>query len=351
MSERSRLLTKVLQAWEYSDEGRGYLAWLLMSDTELDGGDVLREAVLDVMEDDDQLSRLRREKLEKAVQEFCADARLPPATASSVGESTAALAAGFSELAGSIRGKAQTLRELRRVLGRDRLETLEIVAQELRDRAPDEIEAFLKELALAEELRARVAALSRTSAEPVEAEEDWRKLGTDGPPFDQLLRSKHEAGEGRFDYISEELDRYYSRELVTRLEQIVERASTLDPVELKVTGKHVRNLFKQAHETYLYGFDIACIALCRSLTEQALRDRLSVAPNAYVKLLGKPDEDSLIHRAESKKLLEERELISAKNVARSGNDAMHNISHLQRKAQEILDSTRLVLNKLYGDAA
>jgi hypothetical protein len=349
MSERSKLLTKVLQTWEYSDEGRGYLEWLIKSSAELDGGDLLREAVLDVMEDDNQLRRLRNEKLEKAVQEFCSEAQLPSATASTLSESTGALAAGFSRLAASTRGKAQTLRKLRRVLDRDRLETLEIVAKELRDRAPDEIEAFLKKFALAEELAAKVAALGRTSAEPIDPEEEWRKLGTDGPPFDQLLRSKHEAGEGWFDHISEELDRYFSRELVTRLEQIVERASTLDPVELKVTSTHVKNLFRQAHETYLYGFDVACIALCRSLTEQALKDRLSVPPNAYMKLLGKPGEDSLINRAESNKLLEERELISAKNVARSANDVMHNISYLRRTAQDVLDATRIVLSKLYGD--
>lgn len=350
MSERSRLLAKVLQTWEYSDEGRGYLAWFLMSDVELDGGDVLREAVLDVIEDDDKLSRLRHTRLEQGVQKFSSGEQLPPATASDLSEACGSLAAGFSQLDKSTRSRAETLREVRRLLDLDRLEVLETVAQWLRNRIPDEIEGFLKKLPLAEELAAKVAALSRTSAETVNAEEEWQRLAPGGPQFDRWRQSQDEAGEGGFDAISEKLDRYYAHQLVARLDQIVERASTLDPVELKVTNTHVKDLFRQAHEAYLYGFDVACIALCRSLTEQALKDRLSVAPNAFMKLLGKPDEDSLIHQAESKKLLGERELVSAKNVARSGNNAMHNVSQLRKKAQEVLDSTRIVLNKLYGDA-
>jgi hypothetical protein len=36
----------------------------------------------------------------------------------------------------------------------------------------------------------------------------------------------------------------------------------------------VKILFLQAHEAYLYGFDIAWIALCGSLVEQSLKDKL-----------------------------------------------------------------------------
>ena len=76
----------------------------------------------------------------------------------------------------------------------------------------------------------------------------------------------------------EELDRYYSSQLVTRLEQVVERASALDPLQLKVTSSSVKALFQAAHEVYLYGFDVACIALCRGLIDHALKDKLAVAP-------------------------------------------------------------------------
>jgi hypothetical protein len=60
MSTRSRLLTNILRTWDHSIEGYLYLRWLIDPDVadclgrithpELEGGDVLREAVLDVLE-------------------------------------------------------------------------------------------------------------------------------------------------------------------------------------------------------------------------------------------------------------------------------------------------------------
>jgi hypothetical protein len=72
-----------------------------------------------------------------------------------------------------------------------------------------------------------------------------------------------------------------------------------------------------------------------------------------IRLLGKRDEDSLINRALEAKLLGESELIAAGNVARFGNDVMHNVSSIQSPqtaAEETLVCTRKVLNRLYGDA-
>jgi uncharacterized protein DUF4145 len=298
------------------------------------------------MEDDDQLSRLRQERAEKGMKEFCTDKQLSATTATQLQELSTALAAGFSQLAGSIKGKAQALREVRRSLGRDRLETLEIVAQELRDR-PNEIEAFLEKFTLAEELAAKVAALSRTSAETLNAEEEWRRLAPDAPPFDHWRQSQHEAAEGWFDYISEGFDLYYSRQLVARLDQIVARVSSLDLVKIEIANNSVKRLFQEAHEAFLYGFDTASIALCRSLIEQALKDKFpgdnrTLAP--------------LIERARQEKLLEGRDLQSARDVATAGNLVMHNAAD-PRKTREITDCarivncTRIVLNKLYGNAA
>ena len=70
MSDRSELINRVLRTWDFSEEGRKYLEWLLRPDAEkLDGGAVLREAVLDEMEDDYQLIELRRQKQEAGLQE------------------------------------------------------------------------------------------------------------------------------------------------------------------------------------------------------------------------------------------------------------------------------------------
>jgi hypothetical protein len=54
--------------------------------------------------------------------------------------------------------------------------------------------------------------------------------------------------------IAEKLDRYYASLLVTRLEQIVERAAHLEQVQLEINDAFIKQLFQSAHETFLYGF-------------------------------------------------------------------------------------------------
>jgi len=132
---------------------------------------------------------------------------------------------------------------------------------------------------------------------------------------------------------------------VARLEQVVERASALDPIQLKVTDDSVKRLFQAAHEVYLYGFDVACIALCRGLIDHALKDKLAVPPHE------RPALRPLIDRAARDKLLDKPERDSAERVEEAGNKAMHNLSNLRRTAQEVLDCTRRVLNKLYAEVS
>jgi len=165
-------------------------------------------------------------------------------------------------------------------------------------------------------------------------EAEWRRVAPDAPPLGQAPANQDTP---------EELDRYCSYQLVTRLEQVVERASALDPIQLKVTSDPVKALFQAAHEAYLYGFDVACIALCRGLIDHALKDKLSVPPNE------RPALRSLIDRAGRAKLLEGRERDCAERVEEAGNKAMHDLSNLRRTAQEVLNCTRRVLNELYAE--
>jgi len=128
MSERSELLKKVLDIWEHSEEGQGYLQWLLRPEaTGLDGGDVLREAVLDVIEEDDELSDLRWTSAEKLLAKFCAE--LPPESACVVYENTKAIFQLVEKNKDLVRRKSEVLRDLRHALNRDRLETLGLFAQ------------------------------------------------------------------------------------------------------------------------------------------------------------------------------------------------------------------------------
>ena len=344
MSERSRLLKKVLDTWEHSDEGRGYLNWLLLPEAaNLDGGDVLREAVLDVVEDDDQLHKLKCMKAENALGKICAD--LPPEAAGVLREGTDGVFEAFARINEGVRKKVETYRELRRLLNRDRLETLDLIARMLRAREPDEIQALFKNFGVMEELAAKVQALSRTSVEPVDAEAEWRDRANDNEVFERWLQTAHKAGEGWFDYASEELDRYYSHQIVARLEKVVERAASLEPVKLQVTDASVRKLFSSSHEAFLYGFNAASIALCRSLVEHALKDKLCVSPRERMGL------GSLIERADGQKLLEGADLESARVIQRAGDDVMHKFELLRRTAQQVLDCTRIVLNRVYGNSA
>jgi uncharacterized protein DUF4145 len=340
MSERSELLKKVLQTWERSDEGREYLEWLLDPEAaDLDGGDILREAVLDVMEDDDQLTKLRSEERAKSMEEFYAT--LPPEIVPEVRDATDRLDEALFENKNSKRRKAEAVRNIRHVLRCDRIETLKFVSQ-IR---PDEITDFLKKHAVAEELAAKIAALSRTSTGKVDIAADGHRSSLDDSWTDTVQNLATESGESWFDYNREKLDRYYSHQLVAKLDNIVDRASSLAPVSLEVKNQVVSSLFHEAHEAFLYGFDTASIALCRSLVDHALKDKLSVPRGKRPKLV------DMIKQAKDEKLLDSAECDSAERVRNAGNDIMHNMSNVQSTAQAVLNCTRIVLNKLYTNNA
>ena len=327
MSTRSQLLRNVLRTWDQSVEGSLYLDWLVEAHPELDGGLVLREAVLEWAEAEEPASQ----PSEKALAEFCV--RLAPGRASAVREKTEEILAARSQIAAAIRESIRALRNLRRQLGCGRMEALNKLAAELQRDGLDESQALWRRIAAVPEMSARATALRRTTAEPLNIEEERRRAapGTSPPgqePADQDT--------------PEELDRYYSYQLVSRLEQVVERASALDPLQLKVTSSSVKALFQAAHEVYLYGFDVACIALCRGLIEHALKDRLAIPSGE------RPALRALIDRAQRAQLLEARERDRAERVEDAGNKAMHNLADLRRTAQEVLNCTRMVLNKLYA---
>lgn len=241
--------------------------------------------------------------------------------------------AARSQIAQAIRESIRALSKLRRELGCGRLEALNKLAAELRGEEVDECQALWRRVAAAPEMAAKTAAMRRSTAEPLEVESECHAGGLGISPQGHAPADQDTP---------EELDRYYSYQLVSRLEQVVERASGLKPVQLKVTNDSVKALFQAAHEVYLNGFDVACIALCRGLIDHALKDKLSVPPSE------RPALRVLIDRAYCAQLIEVRERDRAERVEDAGNKAMHNLSDLRRTAQEVLNCTRMVLNKLYA---
>jgi hypothetical protein len=342
MSDRSELINRVLRAWDFSREGREYLDWLLRPEAEkLDGGAVLREAVLDVMEDDTQLIELRRQKQQTGLEELLSS--LPPKKRKKVQKATDDINVLLRQQVESLRQQAHSLRKIRHILNWDRIETLRFLSELIDSQTADELTSILKRHEVAREVASAVAALRRTRTEEVDIEARWKAHSSENPWTEMVESIANDPGESGFDDYREKLDRHYAQEAVRRLDGVIDRAAALNPVNLQVKDPIVIRLFQEAHDVYLYGFDAAAIALCRSLIEHALRNKLSPG--------GRDGLEALITIADKNKVLGSQSIKDARTVQRAGNKIMHDVAKLPHSAQAVLECTRGVLNELYGVAA
>jgi hypothetical protein len=151
------------------------------------------------------------------------------------------------------------------------------------------------------------------------------------------------AVEGQLDA----LDRYYSEEILGKLNKIVSRASALNRVGLDIVpNQRVQFLFEEAHRCYLYGFHLACAVFCRAILEGALKeiaDPQSETNHSIHDMLG---------MAVEKQLLTDVRPRCAREVAKAGNKAIHdpemfNRDYSPEKVEEVLTNTRKVLEELY----
>jgi len=143
------------------------------------------------------------------------------------------------------------------------------------------------------------------------------------------------------------LDRFYSDEVLEKLDGIISRAAALDRVGLEIVpNRRVQFLFEEAHRCYLYGFHLACAVFCRAILEGALKE---VADP-------RSETNQSIHDMVAVAL--ERGILSgdrpryAREVAKAGNRAIHDPEMFDRdysseKVEEILTNTRKVLEELY----
>ena len=143
------------------------------------------------------------------------------------------------------------------------------------------------------------------------------------------------------------LDRYYSKEILERLDGIVSRASALDRMGLEILpNRRVQFLFDEAHRCYLYGFHLACAVFCRAIVEGALKE--VVDPESVTNR----SIHDMIAVAVDKSVLTDDRPRCAREVAKAGNRAIHDPEMFERdyspeKVQEILTNTRKVLEELY----
>jgi hypothetical protein len=143
------------------------------------------------------------------------------------------------------------------------------------------------------------------------------------------------------------LDRYYSKEILEKLDGIVSRASALDRMGLEILpNRRVQFLFDEAHRCYLYGFHLACAVFCRAIVEGALKE--VVDPDSET---NRSIHDMIAVAVEKNVLTDDRPRC-AREVAKAGNRAIHDPEMFDRdysaeKVEEILTNTRTVLEELY----
>ncbi len=143
------------------------------------------------------------------------------------------------------------------------------------------------------------------------------------------------------------LDRYYSEEILGKLDGIVSRASALDRMGLEIVpNKRVQLLFEEAHRCYLYGFYLACAVFCRAILEGAMKEVVDPAGDTNQTI------HDMVALALQKRLLTDIRPRCAREVAKAGNKAIHDPEMFDRdyspeKVAEILISTRKVLEELY----
>jgi len=143
------------------------------------------------------------------------------------------------------------------------------------------------------------------------------------------------------------LDRYYSKEILEKLDGIVSRASALERMGLEIVpNRRVQFLFEEAHRCYLYGFHLACAVFCRAILEGALKEVADPQSETNQSI------HDMIALAVEKSILTADRPRCAREVAKAGNRAIHDPEMFDRdyspeKVEEILANTRKVLEELY----
>jgi hypothetical protein len=150
----------------------------------------------------------------------------------------------------------------------------------------------------------------------------------------------------------DDLDAFFSHEVLTKLPKIVARALPLDSLDLPAVPQRVRQYFEEAHRCFLYGFRVACAVLCRAILESALEE--TIDPDGVIKaklLKGQSYFRALVNNAE--KLKDDKPC--AFDVKDAGDWAIHDVKRFNKtyageRFNEVVHNTRKVLIVLYADS-
>lgn len=211
----------------------------------------------------------------------------------------------------------------------------------------------------------RSLAASRTSLDAAPMLSELRGVETLSPEArqqlieffqNQLTRAKSVRIPGRPEATSESLDANYAKEVVQGLEDIVRRATLLDPHSVRseaIGDPDVRMYFVEAHRCFLYGFLAACAVMCRALLEREFNDRVKL-DSAELARCREQKKSEFRCRVEKSGLSDSLQA-AALRVRAIGNIAAHKYSEFQDLPEdeiaEALSLTLDVLAALYPEAA
>lgn len=162
----------------------------------------------------------------------------------------------------------------------------------------------------------------------------------------------------------ETLQKAYALEMLRRLDDMVERGrkAVQESHLLETVPESVDKYIKEAAACFRYGFDLACITLCRTALEDALKDRISekIGPK-FTKMLDEKrgivdaDLSVLIERATGQaKVLNPVLKTEAHNIRRWGNDCVHGgtaAKDVKETALKALVDIRLIFSDMYQNGS
>ena len=149
------------------------------------------------------------------------------------------------------------------------------------------------------------------------------------------------------------LDAAFVSELLEKVPAVVSRTISLDQLNLdQVPDEVVRRYFGEAHLCYLFGFNVACVVLCRAVLASAIGKRF---PPKHIPNKDKPPRSpgfkKLIKDASKGGLFKNVPKEWVDDVRDAGDNAIHNLPEFEQrwegKLDEVLLYTRKVLEDLY----
>lgn len=151
----------------------------------------------------------------------------------------------------------------------------------------------------------------------------------------EILHGRREAAEWL-------LDDLLCRHFISDVPDVVKRTLRFDGVVVdKTVPEFVAAYLREATQAYVVGLSSACIALCRSALEGALKDRLPPLLVTDWRLA------ALLKASERSKTLPVEEQLMATEIQTTANRVLHGDACTVTEAFDTLVRTRRVLERLY----